>query len=252
MSRGERRQSCTGVYHIMIRGIGKQELFFEPQDYLRMIDIIARYKESCGFVLFAYCLMNNHVHLLLKETTEPICIIMKRIGVSYVYFYNHKYERCGHLFQDRFRSEVVEDERYLFTVWRYILQNPVSAGSCEKPEDYPYSSAKEYLIGKLGITDIDCFTKLTRGLNLADFLKKKDEREIMMDKRIRHLLSDNEAAVLIFEEKVLRDHEDPEAQARAIQKLLDSGVSVRQLSRITGISKGQIEYRTRKLKRYVS
>jgi len=72
--------------------------------------------------------MGNHVHLLIKEETEELGVIMRRIGASYVYWYNRKYNRCGHLFQDRYKSEVVEDERYLLTVLRYIHQNLLKAG----------------------------------------------------------------------------------------------------------------------------
>lgn len=84
--------------------------------------------------------MGNHVHLLLREGKEPLSQIFKRLGVRYVYWYNWKYKRTGHLFQDRFKSEPVEDDTYFLAVLRYIYQNPVKAGLCEKPEEYQWSS----------------------------------------------------------------------------------------------------------------
>ncbi len=84
--------------------------------------------------------MGNHIHLLLKEEKEELGIIMRRIGSSYVYWYNWKYKRCGHLFQDRYKSEAVEDERYLLTVLRYIYQNPLKAGLVKDIGAYKLSS----------------------------------------------------------------------------------------------------------------
>lgn len=84
---------------------------------------------------FSYCLMDNHVHLLIKEG-EEIGESIKRITVRYVHWYNEKDERTGHLFQNRFRREAVETEGYLISVSRYIHQNPVKAGMVNKVEDY--------------------------------------------------------------------------------------------------------------------
>ena len=97
-----------------------------------------------SFVLHAYCLMDNHVHLLLQEQEETLGEIMKRVGVSYAYWFNRKYERVGHLFQGRFRSETVEDDAYFLTVLRYIHQHPVQAKLVARCSDYPWSSYAAY------------------------------------------------------------------------------------------------------------
>ncbi len=78
------------------------------------------YKELSQYKIYGYCLMNNHIHLLIQEGKEPIAKTMKRIGVSYVARFNRKYDRCGHLFQDRFKSEAVESDEYFLAVLRYI------------------------------------------------------------------------------------------------------------------------------------
>jgi hypothetical protein len=88
--------------------------------------------------------MDNHIHLLLKEGQEPIATTMKKIGTSYVYYYNWQYNRKGYLFQDRYKSEPVEDDAYFLTVLRYIHQNPVKAGITDDPATYPWSSYTEY------------------------------------------------------------------------------------------------------------
>ena len=83
--------------------------------------------------------------MLIKPEKEPLEQIFKRIGGRFIYWYNSKYQRTGHLFQDRFKSELLEDDVYFSTVLRYIHQNPVKAGICKKPEDYKYSSYREYI-----------------------------------------------------------------------------------------------------------
>jgi REP element-mobilizing transposase RayT len=115
----------------MIRGINRQAIFEDDEDRIRFIDTLREYKDISKYEIYGYCLMDNHIHLLIKEIDESISLIIKRISSSYVHWYNTKYERLGHLFQERFRSEVVEDDGYFLTVLRYIHQNPVKAKIAE-------------------------------------------------------------------------------------------------------------------------
>ena len=112
----------------MLRGTNKQLIFVESSEYARFLAVLGEVKSLSGFKLFAYCLMENHLHLLMKEGAEPLSQVFKRIGARYVYWFNLKYERCGHLFQDRFRSEPVETDEYFLMALVYIYQNPVKAG----------------------------------------------------------------------------------------------------------------------------
>ena len=135
MARQARKKSNSGIYHIILRGINRQQIFEDGEDYSKFLRILEECKAISKFEIFAYCLMNNHIHLLLKEVKEPIEQVMKRITTRFVYWYNIKYQRSGHLFQDRFKSEPVESDEYFLTVIRYIHQKPVKAGLCEKPQD---------------------------------------------------------------------------------------------------------------------
>ena len=125
MPRVAREKSKTGIYHIILRAVNRQIIFEEDEDAIKFLETLERYKETSGYEIYAYCLMGNHVHILLKEGKEDLGVTMRRIGASYVYWYNWKYERVGHLFQDRYKSEVVETEKYLLAVLRYIHQNPL-------------------------------------------------------------------------------------------------------------------------------
>ena len=105
---------------------------------------LAECKKISGYQLYGYCLMGNHVHLLIKEEKEGIEQIFRRVGARFVYWYNLKYELCGHLFQDRYKSEAVENDEYLLTVLRYIHHNPIKAGLSKGLEEYRWSSYNEY------------------------------------------------------------------------------------------------------------
>lgn len=143
MPRQARKKSYNGVYHIMLRGINKQTIFEDDEDKLKFLETLKKYKEVCKYELYSYCLMDNHIHLLFKETEESVSEVIKRISSRYVYWYNMKYDRCGHLFQDRFKSETVENPTYFFTVLRYIHQNPLKAGLATNVFESKWTSINE-------------------------------------------------------------------------------------------------------------
>ena len=132
----------------MLRGINGQIIFEDREDSIKLLETIKSYREESGYEIYGYCLMNNHIHLLIKEGCEELGTVFRRIGARYVYWYNRKYSRRGHLFQDRYKSEVVEDDGYLLTVLRYIHQNPLKAGIVKNIEKYPWSSYQEYISEK--------------------------------------------------------------------------------------------------------
>ena len=145
MPRRAREKSNSGMYHVVMRGINKQTIFEDGEDYEKFLSLLFYYRERCGYAIHAWCLMNNHAHLLIEIGEDPISIVFKKICSNYAYYYNTKYQRVGHLFQDRFKSEAVEDDAYYLSVLRYIHMNPVKAGLCKKPEQYEHSSYREYI-----------------------------------------------------------------------------------------------------------
>lgn len=247
MPRTARQKSGTGIYHVMLRGIGKQNIFEDDLDKDSFLKILLESKEKSGFQLYAYCLMNNHVHLLIKEQKEPLEIIFKRIGSNYVYWYNTRYERVGHLFQDRFKSEPVEDADYLKTVIRYIHYNPVKGG-LSKDLNYRYSSFHDYEKGKTdGLTDIEePLKQIGKDAFFAYHAQNCTDECLDITETHRHPITEAAAAELIH--KYSRtDHIaafaklPQDTQAKAIMKAHKKGASIRQLVRVTGVSKGIIE-----------
>ena len=144
MPRYPRQYSKTGIYHIMLRGNERKDIFIDEENKKKFIKIVIQKKADEAFKLYAYCIMDNHLHLVIKEQKEPISRIVKKITTSYAYYFNNKYRRVGHLFQDRYKSETIEDEPYLLSVIRYIHNNPEKAGISKK-EKYKWSSYSNYI-----------------------------------------------------------------------------------------------------------
>ena len=250
MAREKRKRSETGIYHIMLRGIDGRKIFMDDEDKQKFIQGLIRAKEKGGFTLYAYCLMNNHVHLLIKEK-EEIGTSIKRIAVGYVGWHNNKYGRKGHLFQNRFKSEVVESEEYLLTVIRYIHQNPVQAKLTKTLGEYKWSSYQQYIdaynhrnteidtdIIKSYFQDRDSFEGYMNQINndkCLEYVEKKKYTDAQLTKELKRNYKIEKINTMTKEE---RD--------KLIYKIKqDTGVSIRQLSRVLGIGRGIVEKATK-------
>lgn len=146
MPRKPREKSPHDLYHIVFRGTNKQVLFESKYDYMRFLEYMQRAKEQMGFELHAYCLMSNHIHMLIKIQIENLSKLANSISTPYAHFYNLKYCRTGSLFESRFGSvPIMTTQQYMKTI-RYIHQNPVHATliSNQDAHKYPWSSLKEF------------------------------------------------------------------------------------------------------------
>lgn len=247
MPRRARKKGESGVYHAMLRGINKQTIFEDEEDYEKFEQILNDCKKISGSELFAYCLMGNHVHLLLKEGKEELHIVFKRIGSRYVYWYNNKYQRTGHLFQDRYKSEPVETDTYFLAVIRYIHQNPVKAGLSSDAASYQWSSYKDYT-GKSGITDTGMALSMFSGeskeaLSLFDKFMKEEEKALCLDFEESNRITDKEARDRIRNLCGAKNSAEfqklaPAKRDEILTLLKENGLSIRQIARLTGISFG--------------
>lgn len=260
MPRQSRESSGTGIYHVMMRGINHQNIFEEQEDFyqfLTTLDVMSQSYEPDGtplgrnYILYAYCLMSNHIHLLIREREDTIGMAIKRIASSYVYYYNHKYSRDGHLFRERFKSEPVNDMAYFVTLLRYIHQNPVKAGMVDEVKDYEFSSWHEYK-DKAGVLFPLCDTQAV--LNRIPYNE--------LDALVNEPLSDDVACLDIEDASKGRPSDDQvmllikektgATNSSAFQQLPDEikrsvlielkgrRASLRQLERLTGIGKCMI------------
>jgi len=241
MPRQARKKSKTGIYHIMLRGINQQVIFEDEEDNEKFIDTLKSFKAVSGYKLFAYCLMGNHLHLLLKIEKESLALILKRIAGSYVYWYNLKYRRIGHLFQDRFKSEAVEDEEYFLSVLRYIHQNPIKAEICKEIDEYKFSSYNDFVKEKQEVVDIDyVFSIINKDEFITFNTKTNDNKFLECDEKIFRL-NDKEAKDIIHKISKCRNATefqslDDEKRNKFIKDFKENNLSIRQISRLTGIS----------------
>ena len=250
MPRKAREKSKTGIYHVMLRGVNGQSIFEDEADCEKFIEVLEIYKREIGCIIYAYCLLNNHVHLLIKEGEEELSNTMKRIGARYVYWYNWQYNRKGHLFQGRYKSEPVEEDAYFLTVLRYIHQNPVKAGLTKDIAAYRWSSYNEYT-GKERVVHTDfalnlmdknrekamqSFIAFHKASNGDQCLEITPPRKTISDKEIKQLVWDKYNIAL-----AALPNASPTIQKEVLKyvKGLD-GSSLRQLSRLTGFTVNKI------------
>lgn len=258
MPRVARKKSETNLYHVMLRAINRQDLFLDHEDRQRFIDTLIRFKAKSGYEIYGYCLMTNHIHLLMQAVEEDIAVVMKRINVSYVYWYNNKYERAGHLFQDRYKSETVENDAYFMIVLRYIHQNPLKAGLASKLSEYTWSSYHDYLQNNQNLVNVEYVFKLfhqnkNEALKLfKSFMSQKNNDRCLDDFEIRRKnWSAEEVGELLFKICETRDLKkistfNKQKRDKVILDLRDRGLTIRQLAEITGLGRGVIERVTRR------
>jgi len=252
MSRQPRMKSESGLYHIIFRGINKQNIFEEENDYQKFKALLSTIKQELGFKLYAYIFMSNHVHLLFQEKEAgDSTTAMHKLLTIYAGWYNKKYSRSGSLFGNRFASKPVEEEKYLFSLVRYIHQNPIRAGVVSKLNDFKWSSYHDYnngakyptvltdtdfLLGCLSAskeTAIQIFTNLHHEMI-------NEKYEISYSRR----LTDEEIRTSIV---AIIDGKEPHTIAslpkherNSILRRLKENFSIRQIERATGMSRGII------------
>lgn len=261
MPRKARNTTSTGIYHVMMRGINHQVIFEDEEDNRFFLDCLFRMgfindddgtPIAQGCTYYAYCLMGNHFHLLLREREETIAQTVKRIADAYVYYYNRKYQRSVHLFKERFRSEPVNDMDYFTTLLCYIHQNPVKAGIVANVKDYAYSSWREYtgeVFPQAQICHIEAvlrrmpFEELNELVNTP--LPEKMGIIDIEDEVVRHRLSEEQVKHLLVIYSQTHSasefqHLGRPRQSEIINILRNQGASIRQLERLTGLSRGLI------------
>ncbi len=233
----------SGYMHLIVRGISRQALFEEKEDYLFYLRQLRRISSEENISLLCYCLMENHVHLLVFNSSGNISRMMNRLGTVYAKYFNKKYNRVGHLFQNRYLNENIYNDTQLLTVFRYILNNPVKAGIC--PADryewnsyrfygdsasFPDTSQLEALIG-----DRSAF---------AAFMNTPANDEACQN--IERTDRSDEWAKITIAQTLHKNGTDLQQMCRsdrneALRKLKQQGLSIRQIERLTGVGRNIIQ-----------
>ncbi|MBO4390027.1 MAG: transposase [Lachnospiraceae bacterium] len=243
MPRKARRESHTKYYHVIVRGVGKQILFENDNDYSYYLSLMKRFSVETGIRICAYCLMENHVHLLVYDPEETLSVFMKKTGVCYAGYYNTKYERTGHLFQDRFMSEPVETKEYMLTVFRYILNNPEAAGICPASE-YRWSSYHLYGNRRSFVNTTLLFSWIGDWEHYVAFMDQENHDKCPdYDYRTN---DDDWAKETLYETLGLISGSELKAYSKAkrdeaLRQLRRAGLTIKQIERLTGIGRGIVQ-----------
>jgi len=237
----------------MIRGNERRNIFLQEEDKQRFLETVKEKIHGDRFSLLAYCLMDNHVHLLLREGKEDIARVMKRITVSYVYYFNKKYKRVGHLFQDRYRSEVVEKDGYILALVRYIHQNPIKAGMVKSAEEYKWSSHHSYLNEDAPLagllekeTVLGLFSANQEAIKLyKEYMGQEGQEEFMDLAEETEVMDEGEARKhfeRLLQERGLKRNDLKEHWAGEIIRDYKAitGLSIRKIAGIVGLNKDRV------------
>jgi REP-associated tyrosine transposase len=147
MARPPRLQAPGTLHHLIARGNERREVFRDEADREDYLERIARYRKRFGFHLYAYCLMPNHVHLAVEQGPASLSAFMHALQSSYTQYFNRRHGRVGHLFQGRYKSFLVDCDRYFLALVRYIHENPVKAGLVREAHIYRWSSDRFFRAG---------------------------------------------------------------------------------------------------------
>ena len=250
MTKQIRKFSTSDVYHIIIKGNNDSDIFYDDMDRKIFIEKVKLTKKEFKYKVYAYCLMSNHVHMVIEVPRENLSKAIQSLTIRYVSYFNKKYDRKGPFVQNRFKSKNIENQRYFLEVCRYVHRNPEKAG-IEKTNNYKWSSYNEY-ISKERIIDkkvlmyylnnsIENFVKYTN--------KVEDIQEIMnyADFELNNRLNDEKLIEIILKrlnfnniEEVINFFKNKE-NIRYIEKLKDiKGINKSQLSRIIRIDRKNI------------
>ena len=245
MPRIARKISKTRFYHVIIRGVNKETIFIDDEDRKMFLRLLKKYKAELKCNVYAYCLMDNHVHILMEDKELNIGELMKNMTCVYAGEFNKKYKRVGHLFQDRFKSQNVENQNYLLRLIRYIHRNPEKAGIC-KTEEYKWSSYNEVIYGSK-IIDRDFILSMyndNKFYAINEFKNQMagEQDDIIDTAYIKEKLSDFEAKNLL--DYLIKTKQIPEITEQNLIEIVDrikeiKDLSIEQILRILEISKAK-------------
>ena len=254
MTRQIRQQSSTGIHHVMLRGINRQTMFEDDDDYRKFVFILKdmvqphdqlRRPLPPRCAIYSYCLMPNHVHLLIQEKADGLAAVMRDIASRFARYYNDKYEHFGHLFQDRYKSEPVNDVGYFLVLIRYIHQNPIAGGLCSDVDAYDWSSWREFtgdprrmssicavdaVLKKFPLAELreQVNTPLSKALKVLEYDSRNGG---VSDEEVRDFLASNYGLKRVAD-LTLYDKERRDDILKAAKVF---GASIRQLSRLTSL-----------------
>lgn len=202
-----RKESITGIYHVIVKGINKERIFNQQREKIYFKQIILKHLELFTVEIYSYCIMSNHAHFMIRAEIQQLSRFMAVILTEYALYYNFKHRRNGHVFQNRFTSECIENEKYFWTCLRYIHLNPVKAGMIKNIEKYKYSSWNEYKNEECQILHekaLLMYHKSFRDYKEFETFHKEREKQIYLDIE-DDILSQKKCVAKIIAEDIFKE-----------------------------------------------
>lgn len=246
MSRKPRSFYSSNFYHVMVQGIEKKDIFYKNKYREKYIELIKENSKKYNIIIISLCVMTNHVHIIIYcEDNVSMSKFMKSINTSYANYYNKIEERVGYVFRNRYLSEPIFDERYLYNCISYVHNNPVKAGMVKRREDYKYSSYNSYLKHDDLINEKT--VKLVFGENI-DYVKKyeeinKNSQDIFLD--VNDSLLEPKDVIKSFYIRYSIDERDIYLSKLWLKKLVNelvikSGLSVRKICELLKVDRTRV------------
>ena len=232
MARQARNQSLTEYYHIIMRGNNRESIFSQQRQKQYFKEFLKEKIEEQLIDIAGYCIMDNHVHIIIKAEIGHLSKAIKSINIKYAMKFNKENRRIGHVFQDRFKSETIEDENYLIQVIKYIHNNPVKAKMVKSPREYRWSSYNEHIGQNIIVSDKqkEIILDINNGINkFVIFHTEQDDNEyleIKEDIDNYRLEKAQEIISKYFQEKGISEAKEinryPQYMEELIKKLLNN------------------------------
>lgn len=157
MARPLRIEFAHGLYHVTSRGDGREDIFLEDADRELFLEVLSESVDRFNWVIHAYCLMDNHYHLLIETPDGNLSQGMRQLNGVYTQRFNRKHKRVGHVFQGRYKAIIVQKDSYLLELARYIVLNPVRAEMVRTAREWPWSSYRAILLKNSLLDRICCW-----------------------------------------------------------------------------------------------
>lgn len=240
MARKPRIHYENAIYHVIARGNNREDIFLDAGDKDKYLELVGKYKQKYGFELFAYVLMDNHVHLLVCIDQIPISKIMQGIQQTYTLYYNKKYRHIGHVFQQRYKAYLCNSDSYLLSIVCYIHQNPCRANLSDGL-NYKWSSHTNYLLGQRGNSANPIFVLQMFNDDMAKAVKQygdlvyQEQKEIRINQVIgveagrQHIIADNSPLPAKQDEQQPFTRKERTFEQIADRIAVDRGISIDQL-----------------------
>lgn len=246
------RIDLPGFHHIINRGVARGNVFKKSQDKDKFLEILCKSCKNYKVNIHAYCLMDNHYHLLVETTSNNLSLFMRQINSNYAIYFNKKYKRSGHLWQGRYKSYYIIEDNYLYSLFKYIEHNPIEAKISKSVGEYPYTLLHS-IINKKAVIRCALHSRLLNeysNLGLQEFMQKeltKQELDNLKDEQKRKIVI-KEHSFKQLKTKSLDEHfievEANNKQERniAILNAIEDGYTQGEVARYLNISTAMVSY----------